>query len=139
MLLTGCGVIYANGIYLKKQLVYQSTALAMNRVISDMEATPGYELRHTPVAMHGNLGTAMVYREGYGNYNAVGMWTNSAITYPDTLVPFMEQVMAYPIRWVSDETTARLQANGYFDSMPAYPVPGYCRMVDGVLLVKLDE
>lgn len=141
LLIVGCSIIYSNGAYLNKQLIFQATVSNMNRIIMTMESTEGYAVGKTPVAFVGFMPatSAAMNRPGFESFRAVGMLNQMAVTYGQTEGEFMTYVMGYPVNWVSFETDVRMEEDAAVAAMPSFPTQGYCRMIDGVLVVKLSD
>jgi len=141
LLMMALSAIYSNGAYLNKQLQFEATEAAVNRIVMTMENTDGYHYGETPVSFVGELSSsdALVARPGFEGYRAIGMGAQSAITFFETENDFMTHVMGYPVNWVDLETEKALEKNEAVIAMPAFPDKGYCQMVDGILVVKLEK
>lgn len=131
--------VFANQAYLKKDLNYEATMSAMTRLIDRMEQTDGYEIGQTPVVILGtfdDLGI-MSGRPGYERQTGLGFYTNSAITYEITYALYFQNVLGYPVNLLSGSEKERYAALSEVQEMPAYPERESCRMIGGVLVVKL--
>lgn len=47
--------------------------------------------------------------------------------------------MGYPIQLLDEEETAALAQSEQVEAMPVFPNKGYCRLVDGVMVIWLSE
>lgn len=137
----GLSAIYANGAYLQKQLQFEATESAVNRIIAAMEDHEEYTAGETPVVFAGEMTASGAFRSrpGFESYRAVGMFTDSVITFWETENDFLTQVMGYPVNWVDRDTDAVIETSDVVKMMPAFPKKGYCQMMDGVMVVKLSE
>jgi len=134
-------IIYANHLYLKKELEYQSTLSAMTRVLDRMEQTEGFVTSETPVVIIGLLSDSdlAVGHPGFAYINAAGMEYNFSVTYPATYGTYFRDILGYPINLIQDEDTVNMYTSlQEVQSMPAFPETGSCVMIDGVLVIKLS-
>ena len=136
-----CSVVFSNTAYLRKQVEFDSTVAAVNRIVMTLEQTDGYVVGETPVAWVGDLGQsdAVVYRDGLGELRGYGVSGSYAIGHYRTIKPFFTQVMGYPLALVSEEETETLAESEAVQAMPVFPNKGYCQLVDGVMVIRLSE
>ena len=133
--------IFANQVYLKKALEFDSTLSVMTRVIARAEAVPGFNPSETPVALVGSIedSDVSVVHQGFekltvleaaqNNYAAVD---NAGNTW------YMWEIMGYPLNLVDVFTLGQLAAREDVQAMPAFPSEDCCRMIDGTLVIKLS-
>lgn len=133
-------VIYANQVYLKKDLEYQATLLTMTRVVDRIEQTEGYTAGKTRVALVGTLSASVlsVPREGLSDLAGIGLDGTFSLTYPTTYHWYFRRILAYPIALLSVADSEKMAQLDSVRRMPAFPAPGSCAMVDGVVVVKLS-
>lgn len=133
-------MVFANQVYEKVLLEYQNTLLTLNRIISASEQVEGYVIKETPVAFVGRLDQSAVSNMLGGlNYTGDGLDDTFSVTYYSTYRSFINEVMNYPMT-IADETTANeLRENAEVKDMPSYPQTGYCKLIDGNLVIKLSE
>ena len=136
-----CSVIFSNPAYLRKQVEFDSTVAAVNRIVMTMEQTDGYVVGQTPVAWVGALSRsdAVVYRDGLGELRGYGVSGSYAIGHYRTVKPFFTQVMGYPLELVSQEEAEALAESDAVQAMPVFPNKGYCQVVDGIMVIRLSE
>lgn len=136
-------IIYANHLYLKKELEYQATLSTLTRVVDRMEQTEGYVVNKTPIIIVGLLSDSELAadRPGFEYLWAAGMGveSNTSVTYLSTYSTFFSNILGYPVNLILDTDTI----NEYTDlqevkSMPVFPGPGSCIMINGVLVVKFS-
>ena len=130
--------IYANQIYLKKNLEYDATLSVMTRVVDRIEQVEGYVPGETPVKFLGNIQWSQLAmkRPAFASLGGLtGTGENYAITYEDTFWMYLEDVMGYPIRRFKEaRNEEQWRVTG---DMPCFPDKDSVQMVDGVVFVKL--
>ncbi len=134
--------IYSNQVYLKTVLEGEATLSAMTRLLVRMEDTEGYVPGETPVVLEGDLNHSAVSqtRPGYPEDNVTyAMQKHFAPRYHGAYKNYLVNVLGYPVRIEPLETTDRYAADPRVAAMPAFPDPGCCEMIDGMLIVKLSE
>lgn len=132
--------LYANQIYLKKDLEYDSTLSVMTRVIDRLEQLDGYQAGRTPVVLCGELEDSSINRDSRafaGVKNVTGLGSNYAITYESTYWWYLEDVMGYSI--VKYERAEEIQELSQVQNMPAFPENGCVKMVNDIAVVKLSK
>lgn len=130
--------IYANQIYLKKDLEYDATLSVMTRVVDRNEQVEGYIPGETPVKFLGDIQRSQLAmtRPAFAHLGSLtGTEENYAITYGDTFWMYLEDVMGYPIKRFRE--TKNEEQERVTDDMPCFPDKDSVQMVDGVVFVKL--
>ena len=130
--------IYANQIYLKKDLEYDTTLSVMTRVVDHIEQVEGYIPGETPVKFLGDIQRSQLAmtRPAFAHLGSLtGTEENYAITYGDTFWMYLEDVMGYPIKRFRE--TKNEEQERVTDDMPCFPDKDSVQMVDGVVFVKL--
>ena len=130
--------IYANQIYLKKDLEYDATLSVMTRVVDRIEQVEGYIPGETPVEFLGDIlrSQLAMTRPAFAHLGSLtGTEENYAITYGDTFWMYLEDVMGYPIKRFRE--TKNEEQERVTDDMPCFPDKDSVQMVDGVVFVKL--
>lgn len=134
--------IFANQVYLKKALEFDSTLSVMTRVIARAEAVPEFKPGDTPVALVGSLDDSelSVVHEGFEKLDALDAAKNNyaAVTDMDNIW-YTWEIMGYPFNFVDTFTLDQLCAREDVQAMPAFPAEGCCQMVDGTLVIKLSD
>ncbi|MCI7703645.1 MAG: hypothetical protein MSP08_04800, partial [Clostridiales bacterium] len=133
-------VLYANQMYLKKDLEQDSTLSVMTRVIDRLEQLEGYEAGITPVVLNGRLGSSVLDqdRPAFAGAKAVtGLEANFAVTYSSTYWTYFRDMLGYPI--VQAEEAERIARQEAVAAMPCFPEKGSVALVDGVAVVKLSD
>ena len=136
-------VIYANGAYTYRKLVYENTRAQVYTIMAKVEDLPGYVERETPVVFSGDFTDSnftyhndliRLYEEG-----ETGL-SGSAITYDGTIKWWFGNIMGSSAKVVN--TQAELDAwaeNPAVQAMPSYPASGCIAMVDGAAVIKLSD
>lgn len=136
-------VIYANGAYTYRKLVYENTRGQVYTIMGKVQDLPGYVEGETPVVFSGDFTDSNFtyhndllrqYEEG-----DTGL-SGSAITYDGTIKWWFANIMGSGARVVN--TQAELDAwaeNPAVQAMPSYPTSGCIAMVDGAAVVKLSD
>lgn len=131
---------FSNGVYVYSEVVYERTISIMTRVLDNMEGQEGYMVNDTPVAVLGRIDHNTNYcsdvPEQYKNLAGVPSiaTTNVSKTYR-----FWEN-MGIKVNGITDQDILKkLSQYKEVQAMPCYPYNGYCKMVNGVMVVKLSE
>lgn len=136
-------VIYANGAYTYRKLVYENTRAQVYTIMAKVEDLPGYVEGETPVVFSGDFTDSnftyhndllRLYEEGENGLSG------SAITYDGTIKWWFANIMGSSAKVVN--TQAELDAwaeNPAVQAMPGYPASGCIAMVDGAAVIKLSD
>lgn len=136
-------VIYANGAYTYRKLVYENTRAQVYTIMAKVEDLPGYVEGETPVVFSGDFTDSnftyhndllRLYEEG-----DTGL-SGSAITYDGTIKWWFGNIMGSSAKVVN--TQAELDSwaeNPAVQAMPSYPASGCIAMVDGAAVIKLSD
>ncbi len=134
--------IFANQVYLKKALEFDSTLSAMTRVIARAEAVPEFKPGETPVALVGSIedSALSVVHEGFEKLDALDAAKNNYAATDDTgNIWYIWEVLGYPFSLVDAYTLGQLEQRADVQAMPAFPAQGCCQMLDGTLVIKLSD
>ncbi len=133
--------IYSNRIYLKTLLEDQATLSVMTRILTRMEETEGYVPGETTVVLEGdiNKSAAAQHRPGYSAEGKYAMHSRFATTYYGAYKDYFRNVLGYPINLGSMHLMDQYKTDPRVIAMKAFPDPGCCEMIDGMLIVKLSE
>ena len=132
-------VIYASGAYTYKKLVYDNTALHAQTVWKDINSIDGYIEGKTQVVFMGSFESSKAaYSSNVGEkYNGVLTGaTTSSITFDGTAGSYFYAILGRGMSVAYNDPT--IQENEEYLNMPVYPSNGYCRMIDGRVIVKLN-
>lgn len=135
-------VMYANGLYVKKELEQTSCLSLMTRVVDRMEQFEGYVAGETTVVFYGTPPTTKSVIPGFEDYqNVTGMAYNSPIgtLIQDSYRAYFDYILNIPIALADDDVWNAILESSEAAAMPVYPAEGSLAMIDGFLVVKLDS
>lgn len=125
-----------NAVYVKKEVESRATLSLMTEIMAQVDRTEGYLPGTTPVTFVGEVAGIVEEVPGTERVKGVsGCNKSSAITYPGTYQAYFDNVMLRDVNVVFEEGTESKEEVG---QMPAYPQPGYVKLVDGVVVVRLE-
>lgn len=131
-------VVFANQVYMKKDLEKNAALVLAGQVIGRIEGTEGYVPGETPVAFAGRLdhnGYLNRGREAFRDLEGtVGLWSDTAATY--NLGRYLTDYLNYPLRWDTETDFSQRQE---VRAMPVFPAAGSAAVVDGTVVVKLSQ
>ena len=111
-------------------------------IMVEMDATEGYLPGETEVVVIGRLDSEesrITSRKSIDYFKVLRGVKKVAITYPLSFERFF-RLMGHPINMNRDESIITLyESKPEVKEMPCYPAAGYCRMVDGRMVIKLAE
>lgn len=131
--------IFSNELYTFKQIQYDKTISHTTRMMDEINRLQGYEYEKTPVVILGSF-TPTLHNisepEGFHWLSGMG---NAATTYPMVMQNFVH-MLGENMNFHIDGSALYEQSRAHEEvkDMPSYPKPGYCRMIDGVAVVKLS-
>lgn len=132
-------IVFSNGAYTTKKLLYDRTLSMTTRILDDVDETPGYIMKETPVVVIGifhydeNLDIITTYCDFLSGFH------KASTTYTKTF-DTLAWILGYDLNIESDSTIVyQYQNSETVKQMPTYPSPGYCQMVDGTLVIKLSD
>ncbi len=133
-------IIYSNGAYVYKKLVYDNTLLHAQSIWKDINSIDGYIEDKTPVVFMGDVASSrMVYNSPAAiRYQSILTGSsNSSITYPGTASYYYLGILGRKLNIIYNDP--ELINNDEFMSMPIYPCNGYCKMIGNRVVVKLND
>ena len=136
-------VITANVLYMKRTLESDSTQLAFNRILSDLEEQDFYTYNESKVIFAGSQRDLFTTTIDYARYESLaGMSINNSIgpTEPDFFRAYFDYVLRYPINLSDDlEQWQNISLEPAVREMPRYPQPGYIRQIGDLIVIKLSN
>lgn len=135
-------VVFANQVYLKKNLEYQSTLSVMTRVIEMAEQTDGFDPNTSAVAVIGNIEDSAISipHKGFEHLAVLDAAANNfTVSTQENHTWYFWEIMGYPFNFISDYERDQLAATAEVQAMPAFPDQGCCQMIDGTLVIRLSE
>lgn len=135
-----CNIVYANQVYVKKDLEFQSTLSTMTRVVDRIELTNGYIPQETPVVFIGDFGSSDLFasRPGFGQVDGIGLSSNSAITFEYSLREYFQFILGYPINMLEGDKAQEYANKKEVIDMPCFPATDSVKLIDGVVIVKVS-
>lgn len=134
-------IVFANQVYLKKNLEFESTLSLTSRIIQRAEETEGYQPGVTPVAIIGTPENSIfaVERKGFEHLAALDAAKGHyAIATDEDMIWYCWDVLGYPFNFVSAFELEQLKADQAVMAMPAFPAEGCCAFVGETLVVKVS-
>ena len=134
----------ANQLLVLRTVANQATQSVMTCVSNDMMKQEDYVPGETPVYIYGNVlpdpnpyidGSRMEYLRRYTGIAFNGI----QITYYDTYKAYFRYLLQRDVKLCTAEQSAAIEQTEAFLDMPDYPKDGSIRMIDGVLVVKLEK
>lgn len=133
-----CNVQTSNLVYVKKEILKDSTLSTMTRVLYKIEDIDEYD-NNTYIAFIGNID---VQKEITGTHTIdeiTGVDSNSQITYQGTYKRYFKNILQYDINVCSDSEIETLKENETVKEMPVFPEKGSVKLVDGIIVVKFSN
>ena len=133
-------IVYANGAYVYKKLVYDNTQLHAQTIWKDINSIDGYIEGETQVVFMGEFSkSSAAYNSPVATryYDQLTGASNSSITYNGTEYQFYYGILGRNLNITYNDATIS-EAKEYAD-MPIYPSNGYCKMIDDRVVVKLSD
>lgn len=138
-----CNVVYANDIYLKKQLEYEDTQLLFNRIIAKMENLEGFQpTANTEIVIIGIPKGSPLYNKRVGFKeldDAIGLSSPISVTTYPKYEAYFKYVLNYPIHVADKNIMKQYCQKDEVKNMPAFPYEGSVKMVDDRVVVKISE
>lgn len=135
-------IVVANGAYYYKQIIDKASYPYVFSIVQDIESTDGYEPGVTPVAVLGSVNHSFIQRQtdDFPLYEHVfGMGYTTDVTYSTTFEQYCRFILGHPVNQIQDNgQLSALAQSEAVQAMPVFPHEGYCRMVDGVMVIRLE-
>ncbi len=134
-------IVFANQVYLKKSLEFQSTLSVMTRVLDRLEETDGFSPGSTPVAILGSPDQSplSVPHEGFEHLEAFDAASHHFAIYTEAQTTvYVWQILGYPLNLVSDHEKSLLRDLPEVRLAPLFPAEGSVFRVGETLVVKLS-
>lgn len=140
-----CGVVlyqnilYSNGAYATQKILYDRAMVDVGRILSDLGEEEEYVIDETKVVVIGEFSSNEHLADtGFDSHVMDGFGKN-AITYTQTFESFIH-VLGEDIELEEDpEVLEAYRTLEEVEQMPSFPQSGYCRMIDGRMVIKLSE
>ena len=133
-------IIYSNGYYAYTRLVYDNTLANTQTIWKDVNSIDGYVEGETEVIFMGSFAKSAAAYHGSMESDYLGVVTGaspSAITYDNRIGYFFGTVMGKHMNL--SYNNERFNDSEIIKIMPSYPKAGYCRYIDGRVIVKMSD
>ena len=133
-------IVYSNGAYVYKKLVYDNTELHAQTIWKDINSIDGYSEGETQVVFMGEFSSSKVAYSGSVGTRYLNVLTgasNASITYPDTANGFYHDILGRGLNITYND--AELLENPEYIEMSVYPREGYCKMIGDRVVVRLQN
>ncbi len=126
-------IIFANQLYLKRELQEEAAHSLMTRILYEIEHTPGYEPGITPVAFSGSFETTP-YTDNPNVFSDLHPWGvgHTSMTYIGTDYAYLEYVLNAHLN------LTRIDAADVAN-LPVYPSAGSVSFIGDTLVVKISD
>ena len=132
---------FSNQSYTVSKVIYDRTLTAVSTIIVEMNESEEYIPGKTEVVVIGRLNSKdnnITSTDTIDRFRTIEGYGKVSITYPLTFDRFF-RLMGHPINMIQDTSVISLyENNSEITEMPSYPAEGYCRMVDGRMVIKLQ-
>lgn len=134
-------IVYANHLYLQRQLIQKNDLSIKTRILYDIEHTEGYEFNKTRVVFSGNFLHHPInsQRAGFEHIRGYGITPNASMMWFSSIKTGFDLALGYPIQIADTQETIEVSKKEAVIAMPYFPNPGYCQMIDGDLVIKLHD
>lgn len=134
-ILSWSSLVYANQVYLKKDLQDKAAHSLMTRIVYEIESTEGYVAGTTPVAFFGSfeINPYITDIEVFKDVLPYGMG-KSSLLYVGTDYAYLTYILN-----VNMNLTRVSSENEFIQDMPLYPADGSIAYVDDILVVKISD
>jgi len=126
-------IVFANQLYLKRELQEEATLSLMTRIVYEIEHTDGYEPGVTPIAFSGSFETTP-YTDNPNIFSDLHPWGvgRTSMTYVGTDYAYLQYVMNVHMNLTRIDAAEAA-------SLPVYPAPGSVAFVGDTLVVRISE
>lgn len=134
---------YANDLFYHQKLIGEGTEARMTNILYDLDRDSDFDETTMPVVLMGDVSEA--FKTDYENrylYSRTGGITDSGstMTYNTCFEWYTRYVYGRRYDFNPDgELRSRLEENPTVTQMPCYPSAGYCQVVDGCMVIKLND
>lgn len=135
-------VRFSNGLYMKKDLEYDSYLSLMTRIVTRMEMTEGYIPGETTVVFVGNPENRTAVMPGFLDYwNVIGMTSSDLILEPERsrYQAYFDYILCLPIALAEPQIWQEISSGDAAKAMPCYPAAGSMEFQGEILVIKLGQ
>ena len=135
-----CVIKEANSIFYYQKLLGEGINAKMTNILYDIERDPDYIDGETPLIIVGNVESSIKgdYKDIYNN-SLRGARPNTTLTHYYCFNWYMRYIFGQDFVFEDDdEVIDALTDSESVKNMPAYPSSGYCDVIDGHMIIKLQ-
>lgn len=133
-------IAYANGAYLKKDMEEKAGLSLMTRVVDRMEQTEGYVAGETPVILINSDYPGNAELTAFDAYfQETGLEGTLPVTYYATYERYFQYILQQPLLLLPESTANEWAKRETVAQMPAFPHTDSVQMIEGTLVIKLQE
>ena len=129
-----------NLLYTASDQAHRATESYVTRLLSRVESCSGYQ-EGMEVAIVGALPTDQIYSQipSYTQVDHYSVPLNSVLPLNKHIYYYLNHWLNVPLEEPSEETMLAISASPEFQAMPLYPADGSVAILDGRVVVKLQE
>ncbi|MCI8521668.1 MAG: hypothetical protein HFI62_00515 [Lachnospiraceae bacterium] len=125
-----------NAVYVKKETESKATLALMTEIMAQVHQVEGYVPGKTGVTFIGQVSNVLREVPGTEPLKGIsGCNKSCAITYEGTYQAYFDNVMLQDVKVIWDGS---IQEKQEIALMPSYPRKGYVKMVDDIVVIKLE-
>lgn len=129
-----------NLLYTASTQAHRATESYLTRLLTRVEDCPGYE-KDMEVAIVGAIPTDQIYSqiESYAQVDHYSVPLNTVVPLNKHIYYYLNDWLNVPLEEPAEETMLAISDAPEFKAMPLYPDEGSIRVLDGRVVVKLQE
>ena len=135
-IITWFNIVYSNGAFSVQKVLFDRAVSIWTRVLDDVYETPGYFHNQTPVVLVGDHRLNHYAYDITKEYKSLPAFSNTSITYHRTAKSFLRILGEETQIILDDNEIASISSLPDVMEMPSFPYDGYCKFVDGYLVIK---
>lgn len=135
--------IFANQLYLKKHLNYETTQSIITRMINRMEETEGFIPGETPIAVLGYINDSPLsrkrFKDDFDQDYFAGAMHNTSISHTESLQWYFNYILNYSNKILNDEETKEIKTWPEVSELTVFPAEGSVKMIQNVMVIRVSE
>ena len=140
VMIYGSDTMFSHQFFLRRELGYDASISLATRILERAETIEGYEHGVTPVVFSGVVSGSRFAMERPGFESSAELDDSLySFTYEMTYPWFFTRIISDSTRFVSEGERVQLVYRDEVLAMPVFPAEGSLKMIDGVLVVRLNR
>lgn len=140
VMIYGSDTMFSHQFFLRRELGYDASISLATRILERAETIEGYEHGVTPVVFSGVVSGSHFAMERPGFESSAELdGSIYSFTYEMTYPWFFTRIISDSTRFVSEQERVQLVYSDEVLAMPVFPAEGSLKMIDGVLVVRLNR